>query len=95
MERLAKEGVLRLINEGALTERTDRKHGLNIVRAWDPYITSAIVIIPVLFSFIISIAWALVASAYYKVDINTSTQTGFTIGSYVVTAGANIFINVV
>lgn len=78
----------RLVIEGVLTEPGQQTHALNIVRTWDPYVTSMIVVIPVLFSFVLSIAWAFVASAYYRADINTSTQTGFTIGSYVVTAGA-------
>ncbi|USP72889.1 uncharacterized protein yc1106_00163 [Curvularia clavata] len=78
----------RLVRKGVLTAPSQQTHGLNIVRSWDPYITSTIVIIPVLFSFFLSIVWALVSTIYYKADINTSTQTGFTIGSYVVTAGA-------
>lgn len=62
-------------------------HGLNIVRSLDPYIAGTMVMIPMIFSLLISIIWAFVASAYYNTELNTSTQTGFTIGSYVVTAG--------
>jgi hypothetical protein len=61
--------------------------GLNIVRTWDPYATSVIVLIPVIFSLATSITWSVVAIVHYKADIQTSFQTGFTIGSYVVTAG--------
>ena len=79
--------VRRLQKDGVLTERDRQTRALNIIRSWDPYVTSIIVIIPVLFSLFISIIWSVVASVYYKADVNASTQTGFTIGSYVVTAG--------
>jgi uncharacterized membrane protein YagU involved in acid resistance len=62
-------------------------HALNIVQSWDPQVASIIVLFPVILSLCIAITWSVVASVYYKADVQASTQTGFTIGSYVVTAG--------
>ena len=61
---------------------------LNIVRDWDPRVTSITVIFPTALSLIISIVWSIVAAVHFKADVQASVQTGFTIGSYVVTAGA-------
>ena len=61
---------------------------LNIVRDWDPHVTSIIIIFPTALSLIISIVWSIVAAVHFKADVQASVQTGFTIGSYVVTAGA-------
>jgi hypothetical protein len=61
--------------------------GLNIVRDWDAPVVSLIVLLPVIISFCVSVTWSIVATLHFKLDPQTSTQTGFTIGSYVVTAG--------
>jgi len=63
---------------------------LNIVRNWDPYITSTVVLIPVVLSFFVAVLWSAIAAAVFKVDFNASTQTAFTIGSYIVTTGMPI-----
>ena len=62
-------------------------HALNIVRGWDVHIISLIILFPIFISLWISIIWSVVASVHFKLDPQASTQTGFTIGSYVVTAG--------
>ncbi|KAF2240301.1 hypothetical protein BU26DRAFT_238123 [Trematosphaeria pertusa] len=79
--------VQRLETEAVLTPPGQQTCALNIVRSWDPYITSTIILIPVVLSFIVSVLWSVIAAAYFKADVNASTQTAFTIGSYVVTAG--------
>lgn len=49
---------------------------------------SAIVALPLTLSLLFAVAWTVVAVRVYHADVQTSVQTGFTIGSYVVTAGA-------
>ncbi|KAF1831888.1 hypothetical protein BDW02DRAFT_555833 [Decorospora gaudefroyi] len=81
----------RLINDKVFFDPSSHDiptRALNIVRGWDPKITSWIVLFPVLLSICVSVTWSIVATTYFKADVQTSTQTGFTIGSYVVTAGA-------
>jgi hypothetical protein len=72
----------RLIDEGVLTPPGQQRHALNI--------TSIVILFPIVLSLIISIVWSVVASTKFKADVQTSTQTGFTIGSYVVTAGISL-----
>ncbi|RYN82910.1 hypothetical protein AA0120_g9525 [Alternaria tenuissima] len=78
----------RLIRQHVLTKPSQQKNALNIIRSWDPQVTTRVIIFPILLSLIVSIVWSIVASTKFKADVQTSTQTGFTIGSYVVTAGA-------
>ncbi|CAI9629977.1 unnamed protein product [Alternaria burnsii] len=78
----------RLVSEGVLAPPGQQQHALNIIRSWDPQITSVVILFPIVLSLIVSIVWSVVASTMFKADVQTSTQTGFTIGSYVVTAGA-------
>lgn len=66
---------------------TSPTYALNIVRSWDPYITSIIILLPIILSLCVSVTWSIVATLHFKADAQVSTQTGFTIGSYVVTAG--------
>jgi uncharacterized membrane protein YagU involved in acid resistance len=77
----------RLVAEVVLGFPGQQSHALNIVRSWDPQVTTIIVLIPVGLSLLISILWSVVATRYFKQDAQSSTQTGFTIGSYVVTSG--------
>jgi hypothetical protein len=77
----------RLIRQHVLTKPSQQKNALNIIRSWDPQVTTKVIIFPILLSLIVSIVWSVVASTKFKADVQTSTQTGFTIGSYVVTAG--------
>ncbi|CAO2652310.1 Nn.00g005930.m01.CDS01 [Neocucurbitaria sp. VM-36] len=78
----------RLVSEQVLTTSGQQTHALNIVRTWDASVASIIVLIPVFGSLVFSIIWAIVATNYFKADAQASTQTAFTIGSYLVTAGA-------
>jgi hypothetical protein len=64
-----------------------QSHALNIVRGWDPYITTVIALTPVVLSLVISVLWSIIATTHFKQDAQVSAQTGFTIGGYVVTAG--------
>jgi hypothetical protein len=59
----------------------------DIVLSWDLYVTNFIALLPVVLSFSVSVVWSVVASVHFKADVQASTQTGFAIGSYVVTAG--------
>jgi hypothetical protein len=72
---------------GVLTEPDQQTHALNIVRTWDPYVATIMILLPVALSLSVSVIWSVVASVRYKADVQASTQTGFTIGGYVVTAG--------
>jgi hypothetical protein len=78
----------RLLTDKVMTASGQQPtHALNIVQSWDPQVASIIVLLPVVLSLCIAITWSVVASVHYKADVQASTQTGFTIGSYVVTAG--------
>ncbi|KAI1171571.1 hypothetical protein F4777DRAFT_48217 [Nemania sp. FL0916] len=80
-----------LIDECVITSPSQQqRRALNIVRAWNPQSVKTIGFVPVTLSFIISILWLIIATAVYGADVQTSAQTGFTIGSYVVTAAALI-----
>jgi hypothetical protein len=79
----------RITTTGVLTISDQQTHALNIVRIWDAHITSIVVLLPVAISLSVSITWSVVASLHFKADVQASTQTGFTIGSYVVTAGTS------
>jgi hypothetical protein len=77
----------RLLIAGVMTASGEPTHALNIVQSWDPSVASIIVLFPVVLSLCIAITWSVVASVHYKADVQVSMQTGFTIGSYVITAG--------
>lgn len=68
-------------------------HALNIIRGWDVYITSLVVILPVAVSFIVSVVWSVVAAVHFKSEAQASVQAGFTIGSYIVTAGQFFYLS--
>jgi hypothetical protein len=71
---------------GVLTQPGQQTHALNIVRTWDPYVANIMVLLPVALSLSVSVVWSVVASVIFKADVQACTQTGFTIGGYVVTA---------
>jgi hypothetical protein len=77
----------RLEAEGVMKEAGKQTRALNIVRSWDPYVTTVIILVPVGLSLVVAVLWSVIATLYFKQDAQASTQTGFTIGSYVVTAG--------
>jgi fluoride ion exporter CrcB/FEX len=79
--------VQNLIRRCALTGPTHQRTALNLVDTWNAGLTSNIIAVPFVGSFLISVIWPIVARRKYHADIQTSIQTGFTIGSYVVTAG--------
>ena len=64
-----------------------QESALNLIRTWDAYLISVIVMLPTGLSVLMSVVWSVVAVLKYGVDVQTSTQTAFTIASYMVTAG--------
>jgi hypothetical protein len=84
----------KLENKKVLTAAGQQELALNVVRTWNPQTVTVLVLIPFVSSLIISVSWSIVATRVFEADIQTSTQTAFTIGSYVVTAGA-LFIALV
>jgi hypothetical protein len=72
---------------GVLTQPSQQTHALNIVRTWDPNVATIMVLLPVALSLSVSVIWSVVVLVCFKADVQASTQTGFTIGGYVVTAG--------
>jgi hypothetical protein len=72
---------------GVIAKMSDHKYALNLVHTWDTYGISIVIMIPIVFRLFTTILWTVVAAKYYHADVNASAQTGFTIGSYVVTAG--------
>ncbi|KAJ4291736.1 hypothetical protein N0V90_009631 [Kalmusia sp. IMI 367209] len=77
----------RLVSESIMTSSDTHQRALNVVRTWNPHSASVTVAMPVFCSLAVSIIWILVATLRYEADVQTSAQTGFTIGSYVVTTG--------
>ena len=76
-----------LIDEGVLTETESPDYALNLVRSWDAYLISIIVMLPMVLSLLMCILWTLIAVLQFGADVQTSAQTAFTIGSYMITAG--------
>ncbi|CAK7237830.1 hypothetical protein SBRCBS47491_010164 [Sporothrix bragantina] len=70
------------------TDVDDKVWALNFVSTWHTNFAALAVVAPVIASMIVSIAWPAIAVLKYGEDMQTSVQTGFTVGSYVVTAGA-------
>jgi hypothetical protein len=74
---------------GALpTSYGDHQMALNIVENWSSEAGGVVVGIPVFISLLFCVIWSAVSTTVFGANVSTSTQTGFTIGSYVVTAGA-------
>ncbi|KAF2106527.1 hypothetical protein BDV96DRAFT_694039 [Lophiotrema nucula] len=65
-----------------------QRRALNVIRTWNPQSATVIVLFPFVLGTIISIVWPIVATRRYDADVQDSVQTGFAVGSYVVTAGA-------
>lgn len=66
----------------------EHQMALNTVHKWNTDAAGVVVAVPLLASFVVGIVWPAVAVATYHADVNTSVQTGFTIASYIITAGA-------
>lgn len=64
------------------------RHALNFVSTMHMPLASSAVVLPFLLSLIIAAAWPAVATGKFGADVQTSVQTGFSVASYVVTAGA-------
>jgi hypothetical protein len=66
------------------------EHGgaLNLVSRWNTSTAGTIVALPVVFSVFVCVAWPIVAHKVYGADVQSSVQTGFGVGSYIVTTGA-------
>ena len=76
-----------LIDSKVMAKLHQQESALNIVRTWDAYIISVIVLLPTGLSVLMSVIWSALAVLKYGADVQTSTQTAFTIASYMVTAG--------
>lgn len=82
-----------LIERGVITDSGNAKlYCLNFVSVWGSAAASFIVGLPVFFGLLCCIIWPIVAVCIYNADVQTSVQTGFAVGSFVVTAGAWIGI---
>lgn len=70
------------------SDSENRRRGLNFVSAW--HTTSAFwaVLCPNILGTIVCVIWPAVARWKYGADLQTSVQTGFAVGGYIVTAGA-------
>jgi hypothetical protein len=77
----------KLKRDEVLTAPGHHRNALNLISNWNSDLASVIVATPIVLSFFAAIVWAIVAARVYKADVQISVQTGFTIGSYVVTAG--------
>ncbi|KAL4910993.1 hypothetical protein BDW74DRAFT_4635 [Aspergillus multicolor] len=88
-----KEGddvLSRLKNDGVVIVMGQQTMALNFVSSFDSGSASLVVLLPIVTSFLLSVFWPIVAVTRYQADVQTSVQTGFTVGSYVVTTGALI-----
>ncbi|KAK1512119.1 hypothetical protein CTAM01_01049 [Colletotrichum tamarilloi] len=68
--------------------QADSLKGLRFVVGWDTTLISVVVLLPTIVSIATVVAWPIVAVLKYEADVQTSVQTGATVGSYIVTAGA-------
>lgn len=82
-----------LVERGVITDSGDAKlYCLNFVSVWGSAAAGFIVGLPVFFGLLCCVIWPIVAIRTYKADVQTSVQTAFAVGSFVVTAGAWIDI---
>ncbi|KAG7081578.1 pfs domain-containing protein [Colletotrichum scovillei] len=68
--------------------QADSLKGLRFVVGWDTTLISIVVLLPTIISIATAVAWPIVAVLKYEADVQTSVQTGVTVGSFIVTAGA-------
>lgn len=90
LQRNANSAIRILPLENA-TYEDDKQYALNFVSTWHTNLVALAFTVPVVASIAVSIAWPAVAVLHYGADLQTSVQTGVTIGGFVVTAGA-VFI---
>lgn len=63
------------------------QRALNFVRKFNSATATFVIAMPITISAIFSVVWVIVAVRKYGADVQASVQTGFTVGSYIVTAG--------
>ncbi len=66
----------------------DARRALNFVSTTHTSFAGIAVVLPFLLSLAVIVVWPVVATQKYRADVQMSLQTAFTVGSYVVTAGA-------
>ncbi|KAK2613494.1 hypothetical protein N8I77_000406 [Diaporthe amygdali] len=78
-----------LAEKGVITDKGDGKlYCLNFVSVWGSAAAGFIVGVPVFSGFLCCVIWPIVAVRKYNADVQTSVQTGFAVGSFIVTASA-------
>lgn len=76
-----------LVEKGVITEQGNPKlFCLNFVSIWGHAAAGFIVGLPVFLGFLCCVIWPSVAVRVYGGDVQTSVQTGFAVGSFIVTA---------
>jgi hypothetical protein len=96
VQQLRRQGVYRCVKNDCdcgdranlLEAQGDTVRCLNMVPGWNGNAASVIILTPTILSIAIAVAWPAVAVRVYGEDVQTSVQTGGTVASYVVTAGA-------
>lgn len=80
------EMVQELVSQNLLGRMgVPRNKCLNVVNVWSSGAAAVIVGTPLLISVLCCVVWPAVAVRHYNADVQTSVQTGFSIGSFVIT----------
>ena len=80
-----------LVDEKVIIKPDEKEpRALNFVSTWHAACAFCAVISPTIIGTIVCITWPVVATRRFNAEIQASIQTGFAIGSYIVTAGAII-----
>lgn len=81
--------VTALLDDGVIRVKDSAKtHCLNFTSTWSTEAIGSIVGTPLLLSILSCMVWPIVAVLKYGADVQTSVQTGVTIGGFIVTASA-------
>lgn len=80
--------VAPVVPAAPVSEPKDATRALNFVSTWHTNFAALAVVAPFVASLVVCIAWPAMAVLLYGEDMQISVQTGFTVGGYVVTAGA-------
>lgn len=70
-----------------------RNKCLYVVNVWSSGAAAVIVGTPLLISMLCCVVWPAVAVRHYEADVQTSVQTGFGIGSFVITVSKSILFS--
>ncbi|KAI9886690.1 MAG: pyridoxine biosynthesis protein [Watsoniomyces obsoletus] len=65
---------------------------LKVVSTWNTEAGAAVVMLLFITSLVFSVTWSAVSAAAFHADVNASVQTGFTVGSFIITAGALLIV---